>query len=227
MRWVRDATGRFPRRPHYEPTELDQLCEELLVGKPRRPVSTDTLTVLIEERAADLDLYADLSAEGADVEAVTDFVPGQRPRVRLSARLSEHARREHRLRTTLAHELGHVVLHDFIWWFDQGTLDAEQARALSPRCHRRGSLATADWMEWQAGYASGALLMSASGVRDLVGDVEAVWVRSAAARRRVEHMQRAFDVSAEAARVRLQQLGQLSQRPTVVARAPLPRGRWY
>ena len=82
-------------------------------------------------------------------------------------------------------------------------------------------------MEWQAAYASGALLIPASSVRELGGEVETVWVRSAAARRRVEHMQQTFDVSAEAARIRLQQLGQLSQRPTVVARAPLPRSWWY
>jgi len=76
MRWVRDATGRFPRRPHYDAAELDQMSEALLVGTAHKPLATDTLTVLIEERAADLDLYADLTAEGEDVEAVTDFVPG-------------------------------------------------------------------------------------------------------------------------------------------------------
>src|ERR687895_1223364 len=130
MRWERDATGRFPRGPHYEPHELDAACDDLLKTQ-QLPLSTDALTVLIEQRATDLDLYADLSAEGADVEAVTDFVPGQRPRVRISERLSTDARRGHRLRTTLAHELAHVVFHDFIWWFDQGALDAERARALS------------------------------------------------------------------------------------------------
>ena len=37
------------------------MCDELLVGRSQQPVSTDALTVLIEARAADLDLYADLS----------------------------------------------------------------------------------------------------------------------------------------------------------------------
>jgi len=103
MRWVRDTTGRFPRRPHYEQHELDAACDELVGARAEPKLSTDALMVLIERHAADLDLYADLSAEGADVEAVTDFVPGERPRVRISARLSESPRREHRLRTTLAH----------------------------------------------------------------------------------------------------------------------------
>jgi Zn-dependent peptidase ImmA (M78 family) len=152
------------------------------------------------------------------VEAITDFVPGQRPRVRISHRLSDSPRREHRLRTTLAHELAHVVFHNFIWWFDQGALAADQARALSPRCHRRRQVAT-DWMEWQASYASGALLVPASAV----GAPEPVWVRSFEARRRIEQVHTTFDVSMEAARVRLQQLGQLSPRPTHVLRAPMPR----
>jgi len=220
MRWVRDLTGRFPRRPHYEQHELDSACDELVGTRQAPRLSTDALMVLIERHAADLDLYADLSAEGADVEAVTDFVPGQRPRVRISEKLSSSTRREHRLRTTLAHELAHVVFHNFIWWFDQGTLDIERAKALSPRCHRR-TLGTADWMEWQANYAAGALLMPASAI---VHD-EHVWVRSFEGRRRIERVHTTFDVSMEAARVRLQQLGQLSQRPTRVLRAPVPRKR--
>jgi uncharacterized protein DUF955 len=226
VRWVRDATGRFPKRPHYDAAELDQTCAALvaevrLIRPGQHPrLSTDDLTVLIEHRAADLDLYADLSSEGADVEAVTDFCPKQRPRVRVSRRLSEQPRLEHRLRTTLAHELAHVVLHNFIWWFDQAAPGAEQAAQLSPRCHRLG--ARPDWMEWQAGYASGALLIPASVVRDIAGE-GSVWVRSAAGRAMVRRTQAAFGVSAQAAAVRLQQLGYLSRRPRFVPRAPVPR----
>jgi hypothetical protein len=222
MRWVRDATGRFPRRPHYEAHELDAACDDLL-KKEQLPLSTDALTVLIEQRAADLDLYADLSAEGADVEAVTDFVPGQRPRVRISERLSTDVRRGHRLRTTLAHELAHVVFHDFIWWFDQGALDAARARALSPRCHRRLGVQQSDWMEWQANYAAGALLMPRGSVRLLSGEEQAVWSSSARGRQRVAAVSRACDVSQDAARVRLEQLGLLTRRPLQVARAPVPQ----
>jgi hypothetical protein len=226
VRWVRDATGRFPKRPHYETAELDQTCEALVAElrrlRPSRDIrlSTDDLAVLIEQRAADLDVYADLSSEGADVEAVTDFCPQQRPRVRVSRRLSENPRFEHRLRTTLAHELAHVVLHNFIWWFDQAPPGAGQAAQLSPRCHRLER--RTDWMEWQAGYASGALLIPASVVGRLAGEGSA-WVRSTAGRAMVRRTQDAFDVSAQAAAVRLQQLGHLSQRPGVILRAPVPR----
>ncbi len=231
MRWVRDLTGRFPKRPHYATTELDQACAELRqeLGAVRQrstasALSTDDLMVLIEQRTDDLDLYADLSAEGADVEAVTEFVPGQRPRVRIRRQLGEAERHAHRLRTTLAHELAHVVFHDFIWWFDQGTLDPPTASGLSPRCHRGRSGGQTDWLEWQAAYAAGALLMPFDALRLLLERTEqsGLFERSTAGREQVRRVQRIFDVSAEAARVRLLQLGYLSPRPAVVLAAPVP-----
>ncbi|MBV9356447.1 MAG: ImmA/IrrE family metallo-endopeptidase [Chloroflexi bacterium] len=232
MRWVLDHTGRFPRRPHYTTDELEQACEDLLrelrtvrpTPAPAAPLSTDDLIVLIERRAGDLDLYADLTTEGADVEALTDFVPGQRPRVRVRSQLSDHPRHAHRLRTTLAHELAHVVLHDFIWWFDQGRLDAERALALSPRCQRARAGGSTDWMEWQANYAAGALLMPDGALRRLLDAGDARYVRSSGGRQRLRQVQGVFDVSAEAARVRLLQLGYLSQRPSAVLAAPVPAG---
>jgi hypothetical protein len=232
VRWVRDASGRFPRRPHYDPDELERTSADLLAevrqlrGRDQSDaITTDDLTVLVERHAADLDLYADLSGEGADVEAVTDFLPGARPQVRIAERLSTEPRQVNRLRTTLAHELAHVVLHNFIWWFgSEGRppdLDSERAIALSPRCggRRKGT----DWMEWQANYTAGALLMPADRLAELISAPVPRWVRSSAGRELVQVAQRRFAVSAQAASVRLQQLGYLSARPTVIVRAPLPR----
>lgn len=31
MRYVKDKTGRFNERPHYEPQELDHACEKIIV----------------------------------------------------------------------------------------------------------------------------------------------------------------------------------------------------
>ena len=224
---MRDASGRFPRRPHYETDELEATCAELIgelgqVREVRWPLSTDDLTVLVERRAADLDLYCEDLPE--DVEAATDFVPGERPRVRVASRLSARARTTHRLRTTLAHELAHVVLHNFLWWFDAGArLDALRAMSLSPTCGPRG-VAT-DWMEWQANYSAGALLMPAAAVHAALGEPVGEWLRSTRGRALIRLVQSQFDVSAAAGGIRLQQLGYLSQRPRVVARAPVPR-RW-
>lgn len=120
MKWVIDRTGRFARRPHYLPEELDSECEHAILaflnkryGKVEFPIKTDDLTVFIEEQA-DLDNYADLSGEGEGVEGVTEFVPGKRPVVRIADALNA-AHLENRLRTTLTHEYGHVHFHRFMF----------------------------------------------------------------------------------------------------------------
>jgi hypothetical protein len=100
-------------RPHYEPNEIDNDCERIVArlltklhGRVSYPISTDDLEKLVESRAHDLDMYADLSGDGPDVEGVTRFVKSRRPAVEVSARLSEAENRKNRLRTTLAHEFG-------------------------------------------------------------------------------------------------------------------------
>jgi hypothetical protein len=221
MRWVRDTTGRFLRRPHYDPAELDAECEAVVSrflqqrhGAAAYPIGTDDLAVLVEHQAADLDLYADLTAHAGGVEAVTEFVAGGRPRVRVDKTLAEQPRRERRLRTALAHELGHVLFHNFLWFLET------PSQGYAPVCRPSAAV---DWMEWQAGYASGALLMPAAALRELVGEATPVWARSPAVWPLIRRVQAAFDVSSDAARVRLLQLGYLRQRPLAVARAPWPR----
>ena len=70
MRWVRDNTGRFRQRPHYQSDELEQVCEDAITGflrerhgKAAFPVGTADLTVLIEQAVDDLDndVRADLN----------------------------------------------------------------------------------------------------------------------------------------------------------------------
>jgi hypothetical protein len=51
-------------------------------------VPTEALTILIERDAADLDLYADLSGEGADVQGVTELAAGARPSVKIARELT-------------------------------------------------------------------------------------------------------------------------------------------
>src|SRR5262245_21717505 len=95
MRWVTDRTGRFQRRPHYDQSELDDECDQVVSSFLQKrhgyidvPIATDDLTVLIEESVGDLDMYADLSDEAGEVEGVTEFRPGNKPHVRISAALS-------------------------------------------------------------------------------------------------------------------------------------------
>ena len=109
-------------------------------GGFRLPIPTDELTIrLIEEEADDLDLYAQLP-DG--VEGLTDFFADRRPKVRIAESLYHRTRSDHRLRTTLAHEFGHVNLHAPLWrrdgaafrWTPCGTVTWTCARETIVRC---------------------------------------------------------------------------------------------
>jgi len=229
MKWLQDNTGRFAQRPHYELAELDTECEEIVTaflsaryGNVTYPITTNDLTVLVEKGVQSLDLYADLTGDGDGIEGVTDFFPGHKPKVRVAAELSEDARRENRLRTTLTHELGHVHFHTALW--DMGSsiplpLFGNDDGPGPTHCHRDGMLGVGrvDWLEWQAGYASGAFLMPyselcqlARGVRDATGAVGVIALNTAAGRALMDRVRKRFHVSEDAARVRLIQLGQVT-----------------
>ena len=179
VQYIPDRTGRFSQRPYFEPDELDRECENIIFnflkenyGEVTFPISTDDLTRLIERESEDLDLYADLTDYGADVEGLTEWCE-QRPCVKISALLAANGYRENRLRTTLTHEYGHVHFHTALWELETSQRDLlmRSPNANKQLC-KRSTISNAtqtDWMEWQAGYACGALLMPASHVRSLVG----------------------------------------------------------
>jgi len=227
LKYVRDTTGRFSQRPHYEPEELDLECEQIIAEFIREryhglvlPIPTDALTKLIERDADDLDLYADLSSEGPSVQAVTEFYSGRRPRVRIAQDLSEQEHRSNRLRTTLTHEYGHVKFHAYLWDVEpQSPPFPNLPHTHSPKCKRETILnaPTSDWMEWQAGYICGALLMPISSLRRLVSrffeehNLSGPLREDAREALLLEHeVVKQFDVSQDAARVRLLKLHYLS-----------------
>ena len=162
MKMIPDKTGRFSMRPFWEVAELERMCEQTITGLLRQrygfdrvPVPTEAITVLIERDAAELDVATDLSDEVYDGFGVTLFYVGRKPTVKIARELWEQRSRNNRLRMTLAHEYGHVMLHT--WLYDK------YGAARGPhRCYWQSLLPTervVDWFEWQAGYASGALLM--------------------------------------------------------------------
>lgn len=215
MKWLPDPTGRFSQRPYYEGLELDHECEKIIVeflkdrhGRVTYPIDTDDLCVLVEQSAADFDEWADLSADGPDVQGKTVFSRRGKPSVYISADLQEPYR-ENRKRTTLTHELAHARLHNYLTGFDV---------APPPVCCTAGSLIGAsrvDWLEWQAGYASGAFLMPLFPLRRVVREARRAARRTGtdpmalsdpAAPQLIQRVQGAFQVSGDAARIRLLQL---------------------
>jgi len=222
MKPLRDPLGRPIQRPFFETEELDARCEGIIrdfmdrrSGGFRLPIPTDELTRLIEEEADDLDLYAQLP-DG--VEGLTDFFPDRRPKVRIAESLYR-TRSDHRLRTTLAHEFGHVNLHAPLWRHEGAVSDGHPEQP-TWSC-ARDTIVDApenDWMEWQAGYVCGALLMPATAIR--------AWAKEFAVRSDakppfaaeslpgadlISIIAKGCDVSDLAARIRLYKLGLLSE----------------
>lgn len=222
---VKDTTGRFGTRPHFEPEELDSECETIIRSflleykkSIQYPINTDDLTKLIEKDASDLDLYADLSGLGTDVEGVTEFNPGGKPTVRISHLLSDDTRRENRFRTTLTHEYGHVRFHTYLWDLkvnQQGLFDGPSQKSGPMACKRENILQArqSDWMEWQAGYICGALLMPKTPLKQFVDEFytehkifSPIQKDSPYALSLIDAVSIKFQVSNEAAQVRLSKL---------------------
>jgi hypothetical protein len=227
VRYVKDITGRFSMRPHYEPAELDRECEKILSAFFGRripiPIETDRLASLIERDTSDFDPGADLSAYGPDVEGVTEFMASQKPKVRIVAELAYDEVRQNRYRTTLTHEYGHVHFHAhlFAGLRAPGLFSSASPKAGEQVCKRDTIIGArkTDWMEWQAGYVCGALLMPVAAVRRTVAAYHErhklfgpVAERSAQAAGLIDAIRSEFQVSSEAARVRLIQLSHLQPR---------------
>jgi hypothetical protein len=217
---IPDKTGRFSMRPFWEAAELEQMCEETITGLLRQrygfdrvPVPTEAITVLIERDAGDLDFASDLSDELYDTFGVTLFFPGRKPTVKIARELWEQRSRNNRLRMTLAHEYGHLLLHT--WLYDKYAKSQDPQRCYWKNLHPTSRVI--DWLEWQAGYAGAALLMPESFMRRAA---EAYLIErnerrplakgSADASSLAQRISLAFDVSVEAATVRLAKLSYLT-----------------
>lgn len=225
VKFVRDMVHGFQERPHYEPRELDMLFEKIVVDFLRKkssevkfPIDTEDLKTLIERDVTDLDQYADLTAFGHGVEGLTEFPRKGRPKVFISADVHKN---ENRLRTTLTHEYGHVHLHAYLFGTGQRSLGLgpnQKPNAVYCKRDTMMPVGKTDWMEWQAGYACGAILMprnfvtrAIAPIKEACGIYGPVSVASPNGQALIDAVVDGFSVSRDAARVRLSVLGHLGQ----------------
>ncbi len=225
MKWIADPTKRFPKRPFFTEEEIDFECEKILseyFNNSRGnaglilPIPTNELTRLIEADAGDLDLYADLEhAEGPGVEGVTEFKPGQEPLVKIEQTLSSDNRRTNRLRSTLAHELFHVKFHQALWQLLWAGKRRTASKTKGAACHRDAIINAqrTDWLEWQAAYGAGAFLLPRTNLfaewNELSVGLSRPTDLTIQAGDVVARVAQRYEVSTEAATVRLKQLGLL------------------
>jgi hypothetical protein len=229
MRYIRDTVHGFRERPHYDEAELDTMFEKAVTdflrnkhGEAKFPVSTDEITTLIEQEVADLDQYADLSCYGQGAEGMTEFPRRGKPCVSISESVHRY---ENRLRTTLTHEYGHVRLHAYLFALEHRSIPLGPNRKPNAIYCMRDSMlpiGKRDWMEWQAGYASGAALMPKSYVTKTVAEVQhrlgiygPVMPESGNGKALIAAAVSGFAVSRDAAAVRLKVLGFLGAEPAI------------
>jgi IrrE N-terminal-like domain len=216
MRQYRDPLGRPIRRLYLKTDLLDRRCEGLMrefmnrrSGGYRLPIPTNELMRLLDERAGEIDPYADLPK---GIHGQTTLYFDRRPQVEIAASIYK-TRSDHRVRTTVCHEFGHVWLHGPLW----REVGARKASGVAPvwKCYRDNILTApkSDWAEWQAGWVSGAILMPASALRAWAAECARIFGaklpfagRSRAGAELVALVADRCDVSILAAQVRLDNL---------------------
>lgn len=231
MIWIPDENQEFAVRPFFEKGEIDAVCEKLVLAflnhkydKISFPLKTEDLCTLIEQQDCELDQYADLSGWGSDVQGMTQFYKGRETRISISKSL-DHYNYENRRRTTMTHELSHAVLQKGLIEMNPEKFSAKGESRIAIVCHRKDVERTPkrNWKEWQANYGSGAFLMPQSHVKALVEEMQklirfrdAIFLKTNTGFTLLSWMQNRFYVSSDAARVRLLQLGYVTEKePTM------------
>ena len=221
-RSIPDPISGLPWRPFKAEEEIDHECESLIrhffdlcpdIATPS-PLTTDDLTVMIEAYAERLDLYADMRVE---VEGLTTINATTPPVVRINRLLTTAAHRSNRFRSTLAHELYHVVFHAPYYQdmckqthlFESTQAEFVCKRSTILRANR------VDWREWQSAYGAGAFLMPLTALQHVMREHSATYgfppyiEGSQEAHEVVDLIASCFEVSRQAAEVRLWQKGWL------------------
>jgi hypothetical protein len=202
-------------KPEFVPLKrIEREAQRLILDHLRkRREESDLFPVTAEDLVA---LYDDISHLGAGVEGVTFFSVGVRPTVQISPELSQ-ATNQNRYKSTLAHELGHVVLHDPMFQLRRadglfGSL--QQAFSVS---FRDGAVSDsqADLYESQAWHFCRCLLMPPSEVFQLVtkalGDeLSEIWRESELGQQIISSSARTFGVSEALARIHLTKIGAIT-----------------
>ena len=223
MKEYRTKEGPFPLRLLYEPKEIDEICldalrESGLLPSEPSPIKIDLLLEKYFKVVVD---YRDL---GPNIMGSTVFnSKGAVTGIIIAPWIEEdggHAA-ERRVRSTLAHEGGHGLLHSRLFIVEQtgdlfGLREAAPARPTNFLCRSNDISPEAaaipkydgKWWEWQANRAIGGLLLPKSLVVELTqqfteqtpsGSVLKDSLRAKAVREIAE----TFEVNPVVARIRL------------------------
>jgi len=160
MKSFRKQTGPFKQQPYFTDSEIEHICVDELSRMGLFPSQPEPIRIdrFIEKRFKVSPTYQDLP-EG--VLGITKFTDVGVAEV-IVAKFLEDEEDEHRIRTTLAHEAGHGLLHSYLFVLDynEEPLFGDNSEAKKPKVLCREN--SGQWWEFQANKAMGALLMPRS-----------------------------------------------------------------
>lgn len=151
--------GRFQEKPYFTDSEIESICVDELSSQNLLPDEPSPIRIdrFIEKRFGKAHVYEDLP-DG--VLGLTRFGPKGVSDIVVARFLEEEATMtsERRVRTTLAHEAGHALLHAYLFVLgQQKPLFGDWSQAQTPKVLCRDS--SNDWWEVQANMVIGPLLM--------------------------------------------------------------------
>lgn len=166
MRTFRRTSGQFSEQPHYTLEEIERTCHRELAEVDLLPSSPQAIRVerFIEKRFKVTPEYEDL---GHGVLGLTVFGKKGVEKVVVSRALDSEGTvtAERRIRTTLAHEAGHGLLHAHLFILDeQPSLLPREKGPPKIMCRDVPDVASqkryhGQWHEFQANRAIGGLLL--------------------------------------------------------------------
>lgn len=168
MKTIRSKSGPFTERPHFEPQEIERMCVQELRNTGLYPAKPSVIRIdrFIEKRFGVSPRYESLPT---GVLGYTKFGMQGVEEVVVAAQLDDEGTdvTRRRLRTTLAHEGGHGLMHAHL--FAVGTKprslfddhDSDKPEILCRDVQGAGDPRGYDgrWWEYQANRAIGALLL--------------------------------------------------------------------
>jgi hypothetical protein len=220
MKTFRAKSGPFAERPFYTDSDVEDICNDelfklgLLPDQPQ-PIRVDRF---IEKRFVSPS-YEDL---GEGILGLTKFSEKGVAEIIVSVRLDAEGGKvsERRIRTTLAHEGGHGLLHTHLFAveFDNQPLFGDFSDPKKPRVLCRdekisGVQYGGEWWEFQANKAMGCLLMPKRLVDAAIQPYTAAQGRlgmksldQIGKQKAVRELADVFDVNPVVVRIRIEQL---------------------
>jgi hypothetical protein len=168
MKTFRARSGPFLERPHFKPSEIDRIYAQELRDSELYPSSPEPIRIdrFVEKRFGVVPTYKGLPL---GVLGYTEFSKKGVVAIVISAALDAEGGKvaERRVRTTLAHEAGHGLLHAYL-----SALSEKPHELFDEDSHRREQILCRDvageetkcrsydgrWWEYQANRAMGGLL---------------------------------------------------------------------